>query len=229
MPRPLRALREAVALTRHVLSGSQDAFAGELFPVAANFGLGFRPLRPDVPVYLGTTGPRGFRLAGEVADGVHAAGLLNAGAIAMARREIAAGAAAAGRPPERVELVSSCWTSIGPDAAAAVALVKRLLVHRLPLIPALAEAAGVDRRDLDAIAADVGRRDVDAAVRRVGDDAARAFGLCGTAGDVGRGVEALAAAGVHHVIFKPPLGPDHAEAIRLLGERVIPHFGGRSP
>jgi len=30
--------------------------------------------------------------------------------------------------------------------------------------------------------------------------------------------------GVRHVIFKPPLGPDPAEAIRLLGERVISYF-----
>jgi 5,10-methylenetetrahydromethanopterin reductase len=229
MPRPLRALREAVALTRHLLSGSQDPFPGELFPVAAGFGLGFRPFRPDVPVYLGTTGPRGFRLAGEVADGVHAAGLLNAGTIRTARQQIAAGTAAVGRPAERVELTASCWTSIGLDGPAAVALVKRLLVRRLPLIPALAEAAGVTRRDLEAIAADVGRHDIDAAVRHVGDGAAQAFGFCGTADDVVRGVAALAAAGVRHVIFKPPLGPDPAEAIRLLGERVLPLFGGRSP
>lgn len=228
-PRPLRALREAVALTRHALSGSQAAFEGELFRLAPNFGLGFRPLRPDVPVYLGTTGPRGFRLAGEVADGVHAAGLLNAPAIAMARREIAAGAAASGRSPEAVELAASCWTSIGADGAAAAALVKRLLVLRLPLIPALAEAAGVDKRDLDAIAGHVERRDLDAAVRHVSDAAARAFGFCGTPEDVVRGVEAVVEAGVRHVIFKPPLGPDHAEAVRLLGERVIPRFGGRSP
>jgi 5,10-methylenetetrahydromethanopterin reductase len=229
MPRPLRALREAVALTRHALSGSQAAFEGELFRLAPGFGLGFRPPRPDLPVYLGTTGPRGFRLAGEVADGVHAAGLLHTAAIATARREIAAGAAAAGRSPEAVELAASCWTSVGPDGAAAIALVKRLLVLRLPLIPALAESAGVDKRDLDAIAGHVERRDLDAAVRHVSDAAARAFGLCGTTDDVVRGVEAVAGAGVRHVIFKPPLGPDHAEAVRLLGERVIPHFGGRAP
>jgi 5,10-methylenetetrahydromethanopterin reductase len=102
MPRPLRAVREAVALTRHALSGNSAAFVGEVFQVEADFGLGFRPLRTDIPIYLGTTGPRGYRLAGEIADGVHAAGLLAPSSIAIARESIEAGTKAAGRPVEAI-------------------------------------------------------------------------------------------------------------------------------
>jgi 5,10-methylenetetrahydromethanopterin reductase len=180
-----------------------------------------------VPIYLGTTGRLGFRLAGEVADGVHAAGLMSREAVALAREEIGAGARAAGRAPARVDLAASCWTSVGSDAVAARALVKRLLVRRLPLIPALAEAAGVERTALDAMAAHVARGDDDGAARHVSDRAAEAFSFCGTADDAVRRLEEVAATGIRHVIFKPPLGPDPARAIHLLGERVLPHF--RSP
>ena len=224
MPRPLQAVREAVALTRHLLSGSQAEFAGEVFRLEPGFGFPFGPLRASVPIYLGTTGPLGFRLAGEVADGVHAAGLLGPTAIALARQHVAAGAIAAGRHPEAVDLAASVWTSVGADAGAALALVKRLLILRLPLLPSLAEAAGVEPRDLEAIAAHVERRDPDAALRHVSDGAAATSSLGGTPPQVVRRLEGLADAGIRHVIFKPPLGPDPAEAIRLLGERVIPAF-----
>jgi 5,10-methylenetetrahydromethanopterin reductase len=226
MPRPLRAVREAVALTRHLLSGSREAFAGELFRLEPGFGLAFRPLRPAVPIYLGTTGRLGFRLAGEVADGVHAAGLMNPEAVALAREEIDAGARAAGRSAAGVDLAASCWTSIGSDAGAARALVKRLLVRRLPLIPALAEAAGVERAALAAMTAHVARGDDEGAAAHVSDRAAEAFSVCGTPDDAARRLEAVAAAGIRHVIFKPPLGPDPAKAIQLLGERVLPRFRG---
>jgi 5,10-methylenetetrahydromethanopterin reductase len=123
-----------------------------------------------------------------------------------------------------VDLAASCWTSVGADARAARALVKRLLIRRLPLIPALAEAAGVERRDLETISRHLAAGDETAAVRLVSDAAAAAFSFYGTPGEAGRRLEEVADAGVRHVIFKPPLGPDPAEAIRLLGERVIPAF-----
>lgn len=226
MPRPLRAVREAVLLTRHLLSGSQEGFPGEVFRLEPGFGLAFRPRRPSLPVYLGTTAPRGLRLAGELADGVHVAGLMSPAAIRMAHAAVADGARAAGRDPAEVDVAASCWTSVGRDARAAKALAKELLVRRLPLIPALAEAAGVSRADLDAIARDVARRDPEGAVRHVSDAAATALSFCGTAAEAIRRLEEVADAGIRHVIFKPPLGPDPAEAIRLLGERVLPHFRG---
>jgi alkanesulfonate monooxygenase SsuD/methylene tetrahydromethanopterin reductase-like flavin-dependent oxidoreductase (luciferase family) len=60
----------------------------------------------------------------------------------------------------------------------------------------------------------------------VSDRAAEAFSFCGTPDDAARRLEAVAATGIRHVIFTPPLGPDPAEAIRLLGERVLPRFRG---
>ena len=49
------------------------------------------------------------------------------------------------------------------------------------------------------------------------------IGVVGTAGDVIERLEPLVAAGVEHLSFGPPLGPDRLEAVRLLGE-VLRHF-----
>lgn len=224
MPRPLRALREAVELVRHLLARNPAPFEGEVFHIQANFSFPFEPRRADLPIIIGSTAPIGLRLAGEIAEGAHVAGLMNPDAIAMAQENVAAGASSANRDPAAFDLAASCWTSIGADSAAAKQLVKRLLILRIPLLPAMAAAGGVSEAEAQRIADHVARREFEAATRYVSDAAATAFSFCGDADEAIRRVEEVVGAGVRHIIFKPPLGPDHAEAIRLLGERILPHF-----
>lgn len=224
MRRPLRTLREAAQIARLALAGSAEAFDGEVFQIDANFDLAFTPVRADVPIYLGVTAPMGFRLAGEIADGVHVAGLFRPQAISLVQENISIGAARVGRSVEEIDLAASCWASIGDDVQGAMLLVKRLLILRLPLLPAMAEAAGVEKRDVEAIAAHVARQEFDAATRHISDQAASSFSFCGTPEQAIRNLENVVGAGVRHVIFKPPLGPDRAQAITLIGERILPHF-----
>jgi 5,10-methylenetetrahydromethanopterin reductase len=51
------------------------------------------------------------------------------------------------------------------------------------------------------------------------------IGVVGSPHDVIERLEPLVAAGVTHLSFGPPLGPDRLTAIRLLGQ-VIAHFRG---
>ena len=46
----------------------------------------------------------------------------------------------------------------------------------------------------------------------------------GTPDDVIRRIETVADMGITQISLGGPLGPDPDEAIRLMGERVIPHF-----
>jgi 5,10-methylenetetrahydromethanopterin reductase len=46
----------------------------------------------------------------------------------------------------------------------------------------------------------------------------------GTPDDCIDRIEHLIDKGLTHIRFGPPLGPDPEEAIRLLGEKIIPHF-----
>ncbi len=49
--------------------------------------------------------------------------------------------------------------------------------------------------------------------------------IVGTPQDVIKQIEYLAEQGITQVNLGGPLGPDPAEAIRLMGEKVIPYFG----
>ena len=48
--------------------------------------------------------------------------------------------------------------------------------------------------------------------------------VCGTPEGVIPQIEAMIRAGVDHVCFGHPLGPDFNEALALLGKDVLPHF-----
>ena len=50
--------------------------------------------------------------------------------------------------------------------------------------------------------------------------------IAGTPNEVIAQIETVAAMGITQVNLGGPLGPNPAEAIRLMGERVIPYFRG---
>jgi 5,10-methylenetetrahydromethanopterin reductase len=68
--RSLAAAREAVELLRRLLARETVDFEGKKFQ-ARGVRLGFRPPRPEMPIYLAATGPKMCALAGEIADGIY--------------------------------------------------------------------------------------------------------------------------------------------------------------
>jgi probable F420-dependent oxidoreductase len=67
--RPIRAMREYVAILRRALAGEPVSFEGEIFSVR-NFQLMVQPPERPVRIYVAAIGPQMLRLAGEIADGV---------------------------------------------------------------------------------------------------------------------------------------------------------------
>ncbi|MFF0310667.1 LLM class F420-dependent oxidoreductase [Streptosporangium sp. NPDC004379] len=77
-PRPLARTREYVEIMRKVWRREEPVtHDGEHYPLPYPGGAGLgkplklitRPLRPDIPVYLGAEGPRNVALAAEISDG----------------------------------------------------------------------------------------------------------------------------------------------------------------
>jgi len=68
--RPLAAARESLTMVRALLARETVTAGGTKFRAEAA-RLGFRPPRPQIPLYLAATGPKMCALAGEIADGVY--------------------------------------------------------------------------------------------------------------------------------------------------------------
>lgn len=172
------------------------------------------------PIYVGGMGPKMLRAAGRLADGALALALPPE-RISWIRQQTDAGIAR--RDVEGAfDLACAVWVSIDDDADVARAmLADRIARYSGSLSREALEGAGYDVERLARIQhlSDAGRH-ADA-VAMVDDEVLR-LGIAGDARAVVDQCAALLDAGVEHLSFGHPLGARPLDAIRVLGERVIP-------
>jgi 5,10-methylenetetrahydromethanopterin reductase len=220
--RPVRRLREAIDVVRHLFSGRDEAYQGEIFQVQPGVRLAYRPLRPEVDLVLGAWGPLGTSLAGELAHEVKIGGSANPALLPPARQALTRGEARAGRPPGTVGLVCGAVTVVDEDGARARRLARAEVATYLPVVAGLDPVPGLDAADLAAMQRLVRAGDHEAAGRLVPDAVLDRFAFSGTPDQVAAQVEALLQAGATRVEFGTPHGLTAAHGIELLGRRVLP-------
>ena len=66
--KPLTRLKETVHIIRLLLNSERVDFIGDCFKLQ-RFKLGFKPLRPEMPIYIAALTPKSLRQIGEIADG----------------------------------------------------------------------------------------------------------------------------------------------------------------
>jgi 5,10-methylenetetrahydromethanopterin reductase len=185
--------------------------------------LRIRPPRVT-PIYVGAMGPGLLRLTGELADGALPL-LFPPEHYATVRPLVDAGVAR--RDPGLGELdVAACvWVSLAEDAAAArQALAEKVAYYGHALGALIYARLGVAREEFLPIARAVASgRDVAAAAALV-TDRMLAIGIAGTPESLVERLAPLVQAGVRHLSFGPPLGPDPEVAVTLLGDRVLPRL-----
>jgi F420-dependent oxidoreductase-like protein len=67
--KPLRRTRETIDIVRRVLSGDRLVYEGDVFRVTQGLRLINKPLRPDLPIYVASLGPKNVEMTAELADG----------------------------------------------------------------------------------------------------------------------------------------------------------------
>jgi 5,10-methylenetetrahydromethanopterin reductase len=219
-------LRDAIGAIQHVLAGREDGFQSDLFPIPKGRLFQYAVLRPEIPLLIGTWGPKLAALAGEVAAEVKIGGSTNPAMVPVMRGYLAAGETRADRAPGSVGIALGAVTVVDEDGAAARAWVRREVARYLPVVapldPTLTDDAPKDL--LDRMAALVASADDDGASALVPDDLLDRFAFSGTPMQIIRQVEAVFAAGATRVEFGTPHGFTDAGGIQLLGERVLPAF-----
>lgn len=219
---PLTAMRETVTAIRRLLRGERAALDGEFLRWGGEAYLRFAAPRVT-PIYIGAMGPKMLALTGELADGAlpllfppeHYFGVLPYLQAGLAQRSSTLG---------DLELAACIWVSLSDDRAAARrVLAEKIAYYGHALSPLILARLGVTQADFRPIEhAMMVERDVARAVSLV-DDRMLRIGVVGEASEVIARLEPLVAAGVRHLSFGPPLGPDRLEAVRLLG-CVVAHF-----
>jgi 5,10-methylenetetrahydromethanopterin reductase len=162
-------------------------------------------------------------LAGECADGALPL-LYPPEHFATARDQVLAGLATAGRSAEEFDLPACVWCSVDTDPRAArAALAEKIAYYGASFAPYLLRRAGLQPADFAGIQAALAAGDPERATNLV-TEPMLALGIAGTPSEVLARCRTLVAAGAQHLSFGPPLGPDPAAAVALLGHEVLPRL-----
>lgn len=181
--RPLTRLREYVEVGRRLISGERVHYLGETVGVDG-VQLEFDPVRTSIPVYLGVTGPRAMRMAGEISDGVLMNGFTSCSYVRRSIQKIEAGARAAGRDPGGIDLTLGLVTSVDGDADVARERVKPLIAMYLARFPNIAKETGYGEEYLEGVRREVRGRGLEAGAGLVSEEVVDDLAAAGTPGHV---------------------------------------------
>ena len=232
-PRPITALKEAATICRGMLRGDRVAFEGALYRLPApGARLTFAPVRPDVPLYFGSMGPRTLKMGAPLADGVFFSVFSSPSYAEHCLGHVQAGLAGTGRTIEDIDVACYIVFSVDEDGDAARAAAKRLIAHYLMRIPDTIrfEFAGLDVDRMQSLQAGLkaafAESRYDRAVDALDDDVVGALAVAGTPDECVDGLKPYAAAGVKTPVLYQVLGPDRMASIDLIADRIRPAFVG---
>jgi 5,10-methylenetetrahydromethanopterin reductase len=163
---PLARLREAHQVMRTFLAEGRVDFEGEYYRYSGLFTAA-RPVQQPLPLKIGAmTGPRSFRLAGEIADGVHVACAHSAEALSFAARSVREGASRAGRRlGPGFDLCASVLGAVSADSGAAREAARVAAAFYISsMAPELIERHGISYADVRPVVDAFGRGDVELAL-----------------------------------------------------------------
>lgn len=222
-PQPRTAVLESIAAIRRLMSGERVRMAGQFLQWTEEAYLRFTPSR-QVPIYLGAMSPRMLEAIGSTADGglpllfppEHYQNVLP---------YITNGAQQAQRSMDDIDVAACIWVSVSDDHDAARDVLKeKVAYYGFALSPLILQQLGLTRADFAAIEQAVAAENDIKKAKQLVTDPMLKIGIAGDASALISRLEGLAAKGVKHISFGPPLGPDLEKAITILGDEVLPHF-----
>src|SRR5262245_14131300 len=217
---PTARLRDTISIVRALVQDGRVSHRGEIITIEG-FDLWFRPLRPQIPIYVAALFPRMLEIAGQLADGV----LLTwptTGTIARAVEHVAIGARRADRDATAVDVASLIPCAVAKTAAAARDALRPAVGLYAGFFPRynrlLAEAGFSDAvRDIKE-AFDRGGRD--AAATQVPDELIDAVALAGTPDTCRERLDVYRRAGLALPIVSPRVSGTDGLALAMAAIRA---------
>jgi len=214
--KPLATIRESVHVIRQLLGEGRVTFDGVTFKMN-DVRLGFKPVRPRIPIYIAAVGPKMLQLAGEIGDGVLLTAACSPEYVKYAVENVKTGAERADRDPDRIDIASHILYSISEDLQVARNAVKNDLVSCL--YPIMLELSGFSKADTEPLLSALKRGSFLEASKHVSDDMVDAFTASGNPERCLKKLKAYEAAGVNLPVVNP-IGQNIELAIETVGKYI---------
>ncbi|MEU7899136.1 LLM class flavin-dependent oxidoreductase [Nonomuraea sp. NPDC049152] len=238
--KPLSRVKEAAHVVRTLLDDGAITFEGEFFRYNGLFTFA-RPVQEHLPVKLGAMrGPRSFRAAGELSDGVHHALSYTREAYDYLVSEFRTGAERAGKDWSAMDIGAWVVFATGPDSAVAKEAARSMVGLYASSMPAeQLERNGVDPNAMKPIVDALGAGDLARAIELTSPELGDRLSIAGTPEECVEKIRReIEPSGVNHMILavtdaklvKQFMGRDLPEVasveeqLRLIHDRVMPAF-----
>lgn len=218
----VEAIAEAAAVVTALLAGDTGGVEGRRFRLPAGAALETKPLRPSVPLLVGTWGRRLAGIAGRFADEVKVGGSANPAIVPLMREWVDAGASSSGRQVGEVGIVVGAVTVVDHDRAAARRRARREVAMYLEVVGGLDPTVELDPELLARLGERLRANDPEGAGALVPDELLPRFCFTGTPDDVVAQGLALIEAGASRIEFGTPHGLRDDAGVELLGRDVLP-------
>jgi 5,10-methylenetetrahydromethanopterin reductase len=224
--KPTAAMRETIEIIRRFFRGEEVTYAGKVFQ-AERIKLSFKPVRTEIPIYLGILGPKNCELTGEAADGLLLSIMSSPAYVKFAMEHVRRGLAKSGREERVFNVGAYIFSSISEDERAArdrlrpiVAMMVSLMAPQ-PTTPIFA-AAGLPADTIRAFGASFaqGKLPVD----MVTDEMLDTFTIAGSPARCRENLSRLVEAGVTAPVFFEVPGVPPQKTMDDAHRHLIPYF-----
>jgi 5,10-methylenetetrahydromethanopterin reductase len=224
--KPTAAMRETIEIIRRFFRGEEVTYAGKVFQ-AERIKLCFKPVRTEIPIYLGILGPKNCELTGEAADGLLLSIMSSPAYVKFAMEHVRRGLAKSGREERVFNVGAYIFSSISEDERAArdrlrpiVAMMVSLMAPQ-PTTPIFA-AAGLPADTIRAFGASFaqGKLPVD----MVTDEMLDTFTIAGSPARCRENLSRLVEAGVTAPVFFEVPGVPPQQTMDDAHRHLIPYF-----
>ena len=224
--RPTVAMRESIEIIRRFFRGEEVTYAGRVFQTE-RIKLSFKPVRTEIPIFLGILGPKNCELTGEVADGLLLSIMSSAAYVKFAMEHVRVGLAKSGRDVSTFNVGAYIFSSISEDERAArdrlrpiVAIMISLMAPQ-PTTPIFA-AAGLPADTIRAFGESFARGRVPADM--VTDEMIDTFTIAGSPARCRENLARLIEAGMTAPVFFEVPGVPPQQTMDDAHRYLMPHF-----
>ncbi len=219
---PLAHLRDAAAIVRALLCGDDRGYEGMAYRLAPGTRLRYQLPQRLPPLLVGTWGPRGAALAGEIADEIKVGGSANPAVVRLVRDRVAAGGGTIRRPAEEIRIVVGAVTVVDADGDAARRRARTEVAKYLAVVAELDTTSPLPAGLASQVRRLVADGDDVAAGALIPDDVLDRFAFSGTPEHVAALAQRVLDAGAGRVDFGSPHGTTDDGGVALLGTEVLP-------
>jgi 5,10-methylenetetrahydromethanopterin reductase len=223
---PAQTLKEYVEAIRLLLKGEKISYRGQ-FVQLDNVGLGWKPIREKVPIYLPATSRTGLRLAGQIADGVVLNAVCSPEYTANALKIIREAAAEAGRDLADFEVAQIINCSVEDDHQRALDEIRWEVATKfdpvqIPFIAGPKMRVGepyIRKEDLARFESAYARGGMPELIKAIPDSYVEGMTASGTPDEVKRRVEQYRDAGVKIPLLRPAAAHQTQRILDLFAQR----------